>query len=203
MIIIKIVLIIFLNTLVSSDQNGNGYEPGDIARDFKLKNVDGSYVSMTGNPENKGYLVIFSCNTCPWVKRYESRMIALHKKYAPKGYPVIAINPNDVERMPGDSFEAMKQRAKEMNYPFPYVQDETQEIARAYGASNTPQVYVLQKEGKKFRVKYIGAIDDNPRDANAVQTTYVEDAVDALLNGEKVPVKKAKAIGCTIKWKTS
>ncbi|GIV39739.1 MAG: thioredoxin family protein [Thermonema sp.] len=178
-----------------------GYKPGDKAIDFKLKNIDGRHVSLADYPEAKGFIVVFTCNHCPFSKMYEDRIIALDKKYKPLGYPVIAINPNDPKKQPEDSFDKMIERAKEKGFTFPYLFDETQEVARTYGATNTPHVFVLKKEGKDLIVSYIGAIDDSPRDASKASKKYVEQAVDALLNGKEVEVKQAKAIGCTIKWR--
>jgi peroxiredoxin len=180
-------------------RNG-GYEVGDKAIDFSLKNVDGSYISMATNQNTKGYIIIFTCNTCPYSVAYEDRIIALHNKYATKGYPVIAINPNDPIVKPGDSFENMQQRAKEKGFPFPYVFDATQEVTLAYGATNTPHVYVVERVNKDFIVRYIGAIDNNTRDAKLATKKYVENAVDNLLLGEPIAVTSTKAIGCTIKW---
>lgn len=192
---------LLLFSLINLGSPGDGgYAVGDKAMDFNLKNVDGTMVSMAANPENKGYLIIFTCNTCPYSVRYEDRIIALHKKYAPLGYPVIAINPNDPVVKPGDSFEKMQERANEKNFPFPYVMDETQEVTLAYGATNTPHVFVVEKEGKDYIVRYIGAIDNNTRDASAATEKYVEAAVDALLANKKVETTSTKAIGCTIKW---
>ena len=202
---IKTVLAIALLVVFSaSSPLKKGYEVGDAAADFKLKNFDGKMVSLAEYKEAKGYIVIFDCNTCPYSKAYNDRIIALNKKYAAKGFPVLTINANDPSISPGDSFDEMKNRAKQKKYDFPYLFDETQEVARAFGATNTPHVFVLNKENEKtFRVVYIGAIDDNSRNASAVTKRYVEDAVDALLNEETVPTTKTKAIGCTIKWKNS
>lgn len=181
----------------------SGYQVGDKARDFRLKSVDGKMISMADQAKVKGYLLIFSCNTCPYVVAYEDRIIALHNTYAPKGFPVIAINPNDAARSAGDSFENMKIRAKSKNFPFPYVHDETQAVAKAYGATNTPQVYLVVKEGSDFVVNYIGAIDNNYRDASDVTKRYVEEALEAILAGEAIKEARTKAIGCTIKWRKS
>jgi peroxiredoxin len=178
----------------------NGYDIGDTAADFKLKNVDGKMVALADFKEAKGYIVIFDCNTCPYSQRYNDRIIALNEKYAAKGFPVIAINPNDPSKSGGDSFDEMAKLAKRKNYAFPYLVDETQSVATAFGATNTPHVFVLDKA---LRVQYIGAIDDNARNENAVSKRYVEDAVNALLSGKPVPVTKVKAIGCGIKWKNA
>ncbi|MCR9183114.1 MAG: thioredoxin family protein [Flavobacteriaceae bacterium] len=186
----------------TSSNDNKGYEVGDLATDFKLKNVDGKIVSLSDYKEVNGYIVIFSCNTCPYVVAYEDRMIDLHNKYNKKGFPVIAINPNDPEISPGDSFEKMQERAKEKNFPFAYVFDEKQEIFPQYGATRTPQVYLLEKTTQGNIVRYIGAIDDNFKDAAAVKDKFLEDAIDAILNKKEVPVKTTRAIGCTIKVKS-
>lgn len=179
-----------------------GYNVGDIAADFSLKNVDGTMVSMADNSSAKGFIVVFTCNHCPYAKAYEDRIIALHKTYAPKGYPVIAINPNNPERQPEDSFENMVDRAKEKKFPFPYVFDATQEIATLYGATRTPHVFLLQKQANNtLKVVYIGAIDDNTDSAENVQDKYVENAIAAVAQGKTPDPSFTKAIGCTIKWK--
>jgi peroxiredoxin len=181
--------------MIAASPNKNGYDIGDTAIDFKLKNVDGKMVSLADYKDAKGYIVIFDCNTCPYSKAYNERIIALNEKYAPKGFPVIAINANDGS---GDTFEDMVRVAKKKNLKYPYVFDNTQKIAKAYGATNTPHVFVLNKA---LKVSYIGAIDDNARNADAATKHYVADAVDALLASKPVPVTKTKAIGCGIKWK--
>ncbi|HLA56672.1 MAG TPA: thioredoxin family protein [Flavobacterium sp.] len=177
----------------------NGYKVGDIATDFSLKNIDGKVVSLKDYKDAKGFIVIFTCNHCPFAKAYEDRIIALDKKYSKAGYPVIAINPNNPALEKADSYELMKVRAKEKGFTFPYLFDDGQKIFPQYGATKTPHVYLLQKTAKGNEVKYIGAIDDNYEDAAAVKQKYVENAVDALLNNKEVPVKETKAIGCGIK----
>lgn len=179
-------------------ENSGGYKVGDTAIDFNLKNVDGKMVSLAGIKDAKGYIVVFTCNACPYAKAYEDRIIALHNKYAPLGYPVVAINPNDKDVQPADSYEKMQERAKEKKIPYSYLYDETQEIAKTYGATRTPHVYLLDKNRV---VKYIGAIDDNSEDASAAKEKYVENAVDALRDGKEISTKETKAIGCGIKWK--
>ncbi len=186
--------------LVSSVFTSNpGYKIGDAASDFSLMGISGKKVSLSDYKNAKGYIVIFTCNTCPYAIAYEDRIEALHKKYASKGYPVIAIMPNNPAVQPGDSMEAMKVRAKEKGFTFPYLMDEGQKIYPQYGATKTPHVYVLQKTSKGNEVKYIGAIDDNYQDVAAVNTKYVENAVDALLSGNEIKEKETRAIGCTIK----
>jgi peroxiredoxin len=178
-----------------------GYKVGDTATDFTLENVDGKMVSLADYKEAKGFIVVFTCNHCPYSVAYEDRIIALDKKYKSKGYPVIAINPNDPAAQPEDSKELMKKRAKEKGFTFPYLFDKGQKIYPQYGATRTPHVFILQKEGRKNVVQYIGAIDNNSRDASAVTEKYAEDAVDALLAGKKPAKTNTRAIGCSIKTK--
>lgn len=177
------------------------YEIGDLVSDFKLKNVDGKMISLSDYKAGKGVIIIFDCNTCPYSRAYNDRIIDLNKKYASQGFPVITINPNDPELSPGDSFSEMAAQAEKKNYSFPYLVDETQQVARSFGASNTPHVFVLKKEAKDFKVAYIGTIDNNSRDASAANKKYVEEAVNALLENKPVPTTRTKAIGCGIKWK--
>ena len=181
-----------------------GYEVGDTVADFKLKNTDGKMVALSDYKSSKGVIVIFDCNTCPTSKAYNERIIALNDKYAPKSYPVVLIQPNDPDITAGDSYEEMVKISKKKGYKFPYLYDgDAQTTAKAFGATNTPHVFVLKKEGNDFKVKYIGGIDDSARDANAATKKYVEDAVDALLENKAVPTPKTKSIGCTIKWSES
>ncbi|WP_420576848.1 thioredoxin family protein [Ekhidna sp.] len=197
--VMAVVAVLFMN----ASEPVAGYGVGDYAQDFKLPNVDGKMVSMADYNNAEGFIVVFTCNTCPYAKAYESRIIDLDKKYASQGFPVIAINPNDVKQQPGDSMDEMKKRANNKGYSFPYLRDDSQEVAKAFGATKTPHVYVLNKESNgKYRVEFIGAIDDSPNDPSDVSETYVEDAIDAIKAGNKPTVTEKRAIGCTIKWKS-
>lgn len=192
----------FLSLLfVQAIPQGNGYGIGDKATDFKLKNIDNKMVTLAEQADTKGFVIVFTCNHCPFAKKYEDRLIALHNKYAPKGYPVIAINPNDAKAYPEDSFKKMQERAEEKSFPFVYLHDASQKTAKAYGAKKTPHVYLLNKEGKDLKVAYIGAIDDNAKDEKGVKDSYLADAIEALLAGKKPTVNTTKAVGCSIKWK--
>lgn len=190
------VLVAFTGKWTTVDK---GYDIGAIATDFSLKNVDGTMVSLSDFGEAKGFLVIFTCNTCPYAVKYEDRIIALDAKYKSIGVPVIAINPNDPESSPADSFAKMQQRAEEKGFTFPYLLDEGQKIFPQYGATRTPHVYVLEKTAAGNVVRYIGAIDDNYQDASKVEEKYVENAVDAMLTGKAIEVTKTRALGCRIK----
>ena len=179
-----------------------GLKPGDNAINFSLENVDGSTVSLADYNDQKGVILVFTCNPCPFAKAYEQRVIQLDAKYASLGYPVVAINPNDVELSPEDTFDKMKERAAAEKYSFPYLKDSSQEIYKAYGASRTPHIFLLEKKGNKFKIAYIGSIDNNAMDAASVTEKYLEDAIGAVMAGDTPSPDMTKAIGCTIKSKT-
>lgn len=192
-----------LMLMVAASPVKPGYEVGDSVADFKLKNTNGKMVALSDYEDAKGVIVIFDCNTCPYSKAYNNRIKALNKNYASKGFPVVLIQPNDPQISPGDSFDEMVKQAEKKGYDFPYLFDETQTIAKSFGATNTPHVFLLKKDGSGFKVAYIGAIDDNAKDESAVSTKYVEEAVNALLSNKAVPSTRTKALGCTIKWKNA
>lgn len=187
--------------LLAVSLHAGGYGVGDKATDFSLRNVDGTMVSLADFDEAKGFILIFTCNHCPYSVAYEDRIIALDAEFRQKGYPVIAVNPNDPEVQPEDGFEEMKERAREKGFTFPYLFDEGQKIYPQYGATRTPHVFVLEKSGGDLLVRYIGAIDNNHSDADAANEHYVRDAVRALLDGSEPAVATTKAIGCSIKKK--
>lgn len=176
----------------------DGYQPGDKATDFKLKSVDGKNYSMSDYKDAKGFIVVFTCNTCPFAVKYEDRINALAKKYKPKGYVLLAINSNDPEVQPDDTFSKMQTKAKDKGFSFPYLVDEGGKIYPQYGATKTPHIFLLDKNQV---VKYIGAIDDNADDASAVKEKYLENAIAALEKGNDPSPAVTKAIGCTIKVK--
>ncbi len=176
-----------------------GYQIGDKVEDFRLLNVDGSYVSMADYPDTEGFIIIFSCNHCPYVVAYEDRMIELHNEFAPQGYPVIAINPNDTIAQPQDSYSLMKVRADEKDFPFPYVIDADQSVYPRFGATRTPHVFLLKRDGEDLRVAYIGAIDDNHRDATQVEEKFLANAIHAVKNDRTPDPTVTRAIGCSIK----
>ena len=199
----KFFITLILTALISISHANNhpiteGYTIGDKATDFSLKNIDGTFVSLSDYKDAKGFIVIFTCNTCPYAVMYEDRIKDLHNKYAADGYPVIAINPNDPEVKAGDSQAEMKVRAKDKGFEFPYLFDAGQTVYPQYGATKTPHVYILDAD---HVVKYIGAIDDNPQSAQSVGVKYVEDAIAALDKGMDPTPATTKAIGCSIKVK--
>jgi peroxiredoxin len=199
----QITLILGIAVLSILSGFSQGYNVGDKASDFKLKSTDGKIVSLSNYPEAKGFVVIFTCNHCPYAQAYQDRIIALDKKYKLSGYPVIAISSNDPTIVPEDSYENMILRSKEKGYTFPYLFDEKQEVYKIYGALKTPHVYLLQKSGSNLLVKYIGAIDDNYQDATKVSTPYLANALEALLAGKLPDPSFTKAIGCSIKDKSA
>ena len=197
----KILVLSIIAFMAVSVSFSAGYKVGDKAEDFKLQNIDGSYVSLSDYSDAKGFIVTFTCNGCPYAVAYQERIIELDKKYKTRGYPVIAINPNDTDLKPDDDLSAMKKRAGKKGYTFPYLKDASQEVYRAYGATRTPHIYVLTKDQGDYIVSYIGAIDDNYQDASAVEEPYLANALDALLAGNEPDPSYTKAIGCSIKAK--
>jgi len=198
-IISAALLVLFISAFALNNMTPKGYGIGDLADDFSLKNIDNSMVSLADYKDAKGFIVTFTCNTCPFAVLYEDRIQALNEKYGSQGYPVIAIMPNNTDVKPGDNMQAMKKRAQEKGFTFPYLIDKGQKVYPKFGATKTPHIYVLEKTKKGNVVKYIGAIDDNHEDASAVKIKFIENAVDALLKGEEVMQKETKAIGCSIK----
>lgn len=175
------------------------YNFGDQVEDFKLKNVDGKWVSLSDFKDAKGYIIVFTCNHCPYAKMYEDRIIQLAKTAQKMDFALIAINPNDADIVPEDSYENMVRIAKDKKYPFPYLIDDKQSVYPKFGASRTPQVYLLDKMKK---LKYSGAIDDSPKDVAQVKTKYLENAMLSVQTGKDPEPQLTKAIGCSIKKKS-
>lgn len=171
---------------------------GTKAPDFNLPGVDGRDYSLGSFADKQAVVIIFSCNHCPYVVANEDRMTELQADYADRGVQLVAINPNDDIRYPADSFEAMKTRAAEKGFNFLYLRDETQQVARAYDASVTPEVFVVDATGT---VVYHGRIDDGVMEPGNVTRHDLRVALDELLAGEEITVKDTEPVGCTIKWK--
>ncbi len=171
---------------------------GDQALPFTLPGVDGKHHALTDYADKSAVAVIFSCNHCPYVRAWEDRMVQIQADYASRGVQLIAISANDAAKYLDDSFPKMKERAQEKGFNFPYLYDETQAIARAYGAQRTPEVFLFDKDSQ---LHYHGAIDDNCDAPNAVQAHYLRNALDAVLAGRVPPVAETSPIGCSIKWK--
>ena len=163
---------------------------------FSLKGTDGKTHSLESVAGAKGTAVIFTCNECPYSKGYEDRLIALAKDYQAKGVGFVAINPNDPKIVPGDGFNFMVKRAREKNFPYPYVFDQTQEIARAYGASVTPHIFLLDPQGK---LVYRGRVDDSLEESK-IKSRDFSAALEALVSGQPVQVTETKAFGCSVKY---
>jgi peroxiredoxin len=197
----RLITILLLAVCIQVTAQTNGYRPGSVVPGFTLKNVDNKEVSLDDYKTAKGYIVVFTCNTCPVSQAYEERIIALHNQYAPKGFPVVAVNPNDPEVSKGDAFKAMQERSAAKKYPFVYLSDPGQKITRQFGAERTPHVYLLAKTNEGNKVAYIGAIDNDTENTNPDKVKYLDDAVSSLLAGNQPKVAFTKAIGCTIKSK--
>ena len=172
---------------------------GTKAPDFKaLPATDGKKYGLSDFASNKVLVVVFSCNHCPYVQAYEDRMMELQKEFKSQGVQFIAINSNDDTNYPDDSFENMVKRAKERNFNFVYLRDESQNVAKAYGATHTPHLFVFDA-GRKLA--YTGKIDDNWQEPGKVTRQFLRDALNALVQGKKPAEAETFAIGCTIKWK--
>ena len=193
-----IILLVIASFFLLNWSAPSDYIVGDQVEDFTLKNVDGKFVSLSDYIGTKGVLVIFTCNHCPYAQIYEQRIIDLHKKYAPLGVPVLAINPNSPLIVPEDSYEEMQKRAIAKRYPFPYLFDEDQTVMPKFGATRTPHVFLLDSNRV---VRYIGAIDDNPETPASARNRWAESAVNALLAGRTPSPDFTRAVGCTVKRK--
>jgi peroxiredoxin len=163
-----------------------------------LLSVDDQSYGLDSFADHDVLVMSFTCNHCPYAQAYEDRFISLAGEYTPKGVAFVAINPNDAENYPEDSFERMKARAKVKGFPFPYLWDESQDVAKAYGAVCTPHLFVFDKERK---LAYEGRIDDNWKDPSAAKSEDLREAIEALLEGKPVPTPQTPPMGCSIKWK--
>jgi len=171
---------------------------GSKAPDFSLPGVDGKTYSLASFKDAKVLVVLFTCNHCPYVIGSEDRIIKFYNDYAPRGVALVGINSNETEQHPLDSFDHMKERAKERNFKFPYIRDESQQVALAYGALRTPHFYVFDADRK---LRYTGRMDDNPRNPGKETTHELRDALDAILAGKTPAVPLTNPIGCNVKWK--
>ncbi|KIO50873.1 thioredoxin family protein [Flavobacterium hibernum] len=198
----KIILLLVLafSAFIAQAQTAT-LKAGDTAPDFKLKNVNNKEVSFASFPKAKGFIVVFTCNTCPYAVGYEQRIIDLDKKFSSQGYPVIAINPNDPEASKADAFDKMQDLAKQKKYPFPYLFDAGQKVTDAYGAKHTPHIFIVSKTSKGNVIEYVGAIDNDPEGTKAEKIKYAEDVIAALKSNQKPAVTQTKEIGCSVKRK--
>jgi len=187
--------------LLHSKSFSEGLKLGALAPDFSLPGVDDRTWSLADFSDQKALLVIFMCNHCPYVIAVQSRINALAKRYQSEGLAVVGINPNDAARYPDDSLAKMKERAHEQGYVFPYLQDESQTVARAYDAVCTPDLYLFAREEGQFRLRYHGRIDDNWKEPAKVTRQELAMAIEALLSGKAVSSEQHSSMGCSIKWK--
>ena len=172
-----------------------------IVNDFRLKSTDGKVVSLADYKDAKGFIIVFTCNHCPFAKLYPQRLVQLNNEYLPKNIPLIAISSTDTVVFDEDVYVEMQKTARVNNFNFPYLQDDMQTVARQFRAEKTPHAFVIWKEGDRWVVKYNGAVDDNGGEADQVKHRYVAEAVDALLKGEQIVIPETKSIGCAIKWR--
>jgi peroxiredoxin len=166
--------------------------------DVKMMNVDGKNVTLAAAKGTRGTLVVFTCNHCPWAQAWTDRIVALGNEYSKKGIGVVAVNSNDPNAYEEDSYDAMVVRAKERGMKFPYVVDATSDLARAFGASHTPEAFLFDKNGK---LVYHGAVDDNAREPEKVTARWLHDALEATVAGKPVAVATTKSMGCGIKYR--
>lgn len=171
---------------------------GDKAIAFDLPGVDGKRHTLADYAAKDAVVVVFTCNHCPYAQAWEGRLIQIQADYAARGVQLIAINANDAVKYPADSFAKMQERATAQGFNFPYLHDETQAVARAYGATRTPEVFVFDRSRT---LRYQGTVDDNYEEPTAVKQPYLRQALDAVLAGQAAPVAETAPVGCTIKWK--
>lgn len=200
-IALKIFILIFFVFFSDRFSIAQTYKVGDEIKDFSLRNISGKLYSLGSFPSAKGFILVFTSNYCPFSKSYEDRLVATERRFTSQSYPMILINPNDPEAYQEDNQENISARAKEKGWVFPILRDEKQALARAFGVTRLPQVFVIQKTGNKYFLKYSGAIDDNPQDAAGISTTYLDDAVKSLLDNKPIIVSQTKPVGCAIRWK--
>jgi peroxiredoxin len=172
--------------------------PGDEAVPFELPGVDDRRHALADYADKEAIAVVFTCNHCPYARAWEDRLVDIQADYADRGVQLLAISANDAKNYPADSFPRMKERSEEKGFNFPYLYDESQEVARAYGAERTPEIFLFDKGGT---LRYHGTVDDNYDDPAAVRNHYFRDALEAVLEGRHLLSAETAPVGCTIKWK--
>ena len=192
------VLLIACFFVVSSNRNADKVDP---IKDFKLLATDGSYIGLSSFPNAKGFIIVFTCNHCPFAKLYPARLNAMERKYKPIGIPLIAISSTDTLVYEEDTYNEMVKKANAENFEFPYLYDGNQKVAKNFKAQKTPHAFVIWKENGNWVIKYNGAIDDNGAEPEKVIVNYIENAVDALLQKKLVQIKETKSIGCQINFR--
>ena len=171
---------------------------GDPAPPFRLQGTDGRLHELSDLSEKRLLLVVFSCNHCPYAQAWEGRLVEIGREFGPKGLGMVTINPNETEHYPDDRMERMVQRARDHGYPFPYLRDDAQEVARTYGALVTPHAFLFDSAR---RLIFQGRVDDNHQDPSKVQHPYLREAIVAGLAGRPVPTPVTSVLGCSVKWK--
>ena len=197
-ILLCLMLILSFNVKASGSKKNYVSSLGDTIEDFSLQNVDGNYISLKSYPEAKGFIIVFTCNHCPFAKLYSERFNEMAKKYGALNVPLLAINPMDTVVYEDESFFAMQEKAKVASFTFPYLQDNLQTVAKDFNADHTPHAFVIWKENNQWIIKYTGAIDDNGAASDKVNNSYVANAVDELLTGKKVQEPETRSIGCAV-----
>ncbi len=195
--------ILFVAALLATGFSGVAFLPiaPKVVEGFTLRNIDGRPLSLDAYPDAKGFIVVFTCNHCPFAKLYPERMNALNTKYKPLGLPLIAISSTDTNVFEEDTYPKMVEKAQNEHFNFPYLFDAEQTVAKSFGAQKTPHAYIIWKENGKWAVKYNGAIDDNGAEPTKATKHFVADAADALLNGKAGYVKETKSVGCQINFR--
>jgi peroxiredoxin len=194
---LKFILLIFAFVIINT-----AFAPQkQLVNDFSLMNIDGKKVSLANYKNAKGFIIVFTCNHCPFAKLYPPRLNELNNRYEPLGVPLIAISSTDTMMYEEDTYPNMVTKAKEEQFNFPYLFDEMQTVAKNFKAQKTPHAFVIWKENNNWVVKYNGAIDDNGMEPKQVTEPYVANAVDALLSNKKILVTETKSIGCQIAFR--
>lgn len=176
-------------------------ELGSIAPAFNLPGTDGKQYGLDSFKSSKALLIVFMCNHCPYVIATQKRINQLAREFGPRGLQVVGINSNDSVRYPDDSFEAMKKRVKEEHFVFPYLWDESQEVAKVYDAVCTPDPYLYERVGSDFVLRYRGRIDDSWKDESQVKKRELASAIEAVLSSQPVNPDQMPSMGCSIKWR--
>lgn len=196
-VLLALAALLFVQPAAAQDRSALEIGAALPVADRSMQNVTGAATSFQQAMGDRGLAVIFWSNTCPWVAKYEDRVVALAREYMAAGIGFVVVNANDPGAYPEEGTEAIQQHASAAGYPFPYVVDAGSEAAEAFGASRTPQVFLFDTDS---RLVYEGTVDDSPSDAGEVEEEYFRDAMNQLIAGTEIAVQKTKAFGCTIKF---
>ncbi len=180
------------------DTSSDKFPLGSVLPSFELLNVDGKRVGVDFLRDAKASLVAFLCNHCPYVKGSEEMLVSIVRRFQPQGLKAVAISSNDAAKYPEDSYEKMREKAALQDLPYPYLYDESQQVAKAFDAACTPELYLFDRD---HRLVYHGTINDSPRDPTKVTRDYLTDAIAAALEGEIPNPQFVHPLGCSIKWK--